>query len=242
MGWRVDKWADQLKWMTDGYYPMTDKAPLPSNPPDVVYALRTLSFAWAQHAADEIERLREVVYWALGERDEFPEEPELLAGKYKRRFYWRTELRRRAFGTADETPQPASNPLRSALIKRIYAICEAGPTGCYRVILEFETLHDAQAAHKAICLLDGAADETPAIEFTRKLLRDESRDAVEIAGLLEQATDLVERADYLIEQLTDDDGVDVGVDDRLAEWAIARKAFNPAQLPLRASDKSRGVE
>lgn len=61
--------------------------------------------AEARLAETEAQRdqMREAILWALGERDEFPEEPELLAGKYKRRFYWRTELRQRAFGSPDNT-------------------------------------------------------------------------------------------------------------------------------------------
>lgn len=46
----------------------------------------------------ESERLASAIKWALGEEGEFGEEPEPLAGKYRRRFWWRTELRQRAFG------------------------------------------------------------------------------------------------------------------------------------------------
>lgn len=44
----------------------------------------------------EVERLTSAIRWALGEEGEFPEEPEPLAGKYRRRFWWRSELRKRA--------------------------------------------------------------------------------------------------------------------------------------------------
>jgi hypothetical protein len=44
------------------------------------------------------KRLLHAVQWALGERGEFNgEEPPPIAGKYRRRFYWRRELRSRAF-------------------------------------------------------------------------------------------------------------------------------------------------
>lgn len=62
-----------------------------------------------------IRQLKEAVYWALGERDEFPEEPEPLAGKYRRRYHWRTELRRRSGLpingiTAEEPKRPQGSP------------------------------------------------------------------------------------------------------------------------------------
>lgn len=43
-----------------------------------------------------IAQLESAVRWALGENGEFPDEPAPLAGKYRRRFWWRTELRKRA--------------------------------------------------------------------------------------------------------------------------------------------------
>lgn len=43
-----------------------------------------------------VRQLKEAIYWALGERDAFPEEPPPLAGKYRRRYHWRSELRRRS--------------------------------------------------------------------------------------------------------------------------------------------------
>ena len=50
-------------------------------------------------ARAETERLTEAIRWALGEVGEFPaEEPPPVAGKYRQRYHWRTELRRRAFG------------------------------------------------------------------------------------------------------------------------------------------------
>lgn len=53
----------------------------------------------------QVRQLREAIEWALGERDEFPQEPAPLAGKYRRPYYWRTELRSRAFGAALAQPQ-----------------------------------------------------------------------------------------------------------------------------------------
>lgn len=44
----------------------------------------------------EIEKLTKAIRWALGEEGEFGTEPEPLAGKYRRRFWWRSELRQRA--------------------------------------------------------------------------------------------------------------------------------------------------
>lgn len=51
-----------------------------------------------ESASDEatIHQLKEAIYWALGERDDFPEEPPPLAEKYRRRYHWRSELRRRS--------------------------------------------------------------------------------------------------------------------------------------------------
>jgi hypothetical protein len=69
----------------------------------------------ADDAADRINELeatvsqmKEAIYWALGERDDFPPEPEPLAGKYRQRYWWRTELRKRSGlpigGITAETP------------------------------------------------------------------------------------------------------------------------------------------
>lgn len=54
----------------------------------------------ANRLARENRRLREAILWALGENGEFAPEPEPLAGRWRRRYWWRTELRRRAFGSA----------------------------------------------------------------------------------------------------------------------------------------------
>lgn len=42
-----------------------------------------------------VNGLLDAIRWALGEVGEFGEEPEPLAGKYRRRFWWRRELRAR---------------------------------------------------------------------------------------------------------------------------------------------------
>lgn len=44
-----------------------------------------------------VRQLESAVLWALGENGEFSEEPPPLAGKYRRKYWWRTELRERAF-------------------------------------------------------------------------------------------------------------------------------------------------
>jgi hypothetical protein len=44
----------------------------------------------------DLRQMKEAIYWALGERDDFPPEPEPLAGKYRQRYWWRTELRKRS--------------------------------------------------------------------------------------------------------------------------------------------------
>lgn len=44
-----------------------------------------------------VKQLEAAIRWALGEEGSFGAEPPPLAGKYRRRFWWRTELRRRAF-------------------------------------------------------------------------------------------------------------------------------------------------
>jgi hypothetical protein len=49
----------------------------------------------AQLEAD-LRQMKEAIYWALGERDDFPPEPEPIAGKYRKRYWWRTELRKRS--------------------------------------------------------------------------------------------------------------------------------------------------
>jgi len=41
------------------------------------------------------KEMRNIFAWLLGEHGEFPEEPPPLAGKYRQRFYWRSELRHR---------------------------------------------------------------------------------------------------------------------------------------------------
>lgn len=96
-GWsRLDAWME-----SDAKRAADVAAPVPSNPlPGCMIGPSEPCEAFAAQAR-EIERLREAIYWALGERDEFPDEPEPLAGKYRRRYHWRTELRRRAFGAAD---------------------------------------------------------------------------------------------------------------------------------------------
>jgi hypothetical protein len=43
----------------------------------------------------ERDALVKAIRWALGEEGTFGEEPAPLAGKYRRRFWWRSELRRR---------------------------------------------------------------------------------------------------------------------------------------------------
>ena len=50
----------------------------------------------AQALAEENARLREAIYWALGERESFGDEPPPIAGKWRRRFWWRSGLRTRA--------------------------------------------------------------------------------------------------------------------------------------------------
>lgn len=45
---------------------------------------------------EENERFRTAILWALGQHGEFPMPPEEVTGKPKHRYYWRTELRKRA--------------------------------------------------------------------------------------------------------------------------------------------------
>lgn len=45
---------------------------------------------------EENTRFRMAILWALGEYDEFPLPPDEVEGKPKQRYYWRTELRKRA--------------------------------------------------------------------------------------------------------------------------------------------------
>lgn len=69
--------------------------------PDQVQHLRVVVLDSRDYAEmkRELKRLRSAIEWACGERGEFPVAAP-LAGKYRRRYYWRTELRARAFGTA----------------------------------------------------------------------------------------------------------------------------------------------
>jgi hypothetical protein len=54
-----------------------------------------------------VQVLEAAIAWALGESDTFPEEPPPLAGKYRQRYWWRSELRRRA-EFKGHNPAPAS--------------------------------------------------------------------------------------------------------------------------------------
>lgn len=53
-------------------------------------------------AQQRMIQMRNAILWALGENGEFTDEPAPLAGKYRRRFWWRTELRKRAFSKPSE--------------------------------------------------------------------------------------------------------------------------------------------
>lgn len=53
---------------------------------------------------EERDRLRAAIRWALGEEGEFGEEPPPLAGQYRQRYWWRTELRNRAGLEGQQTP------------------------------------------------------------------------------------------------------------------------------------------
>lgn len=55
-------------------------------------------------AMEERDRLRAAIRWALGEEGEFGEEPPPLAGQYRQRYWWRTELRNRAGLEGQQTP------------------------------------------------------------------------------------------------------------------------------------------
>ncbi len=57
-----------------------------------------------KRADTKVERLTAAIRWALGEDGEFGEEPPPLAGKCRRRYWWRTELRQRA--GLDVSPDP----------------------------------------------------------------------------------------------------------------------------------------
>lgn len=56
----------------------------------------------------EIKRLRNAVLWALGEVGEFPANPASpdAKGIQRRPYYWRTELRTRAFGELNSGGTP----------------------------------------------------------------------------------------------------------------------------------------
>lgn len=64
--------------------------------------LRKLHAAVEQQADENarlrarVERLEGAIRWALGEEGEWDEEPPPIAGKWRRRYWWRSELRERA--------------------------------------------------------------------------------------------------------------------------------------------------
>lgn len=55
-----------------------------------------------------VERQENAIRWACGELGDFGPEPPPLAGKYRRRFWWRKELRERA-GLAAEAAREAAD-------------------------------------------------------------------------------------------------------------------------------------
>lgn len=87
---------------------MTPDDPVPA----LVQRLRELAEAWKQatdlleEQAVRIQQLEAAIRWALGEEGDFSEEPPPLAGKYRQRFWWRTELRRRAALSPRQEPTP----------------------------------------------------------------------------------------------------------------------------------------
>jgi len=56
-------------------------------------------------ARAQVAALSEVILWALGERDAFPDRPDRVEGKPYPWYWWRTELRRR-YTAALPTPTP----------------------------------------------------------------------------------------------------------------------------------------
>lgn len=67
-----------------------------------------------------VEQLEAAIRWALGEEGEFPEEPPPLAGKYRQRYHWRTELRRRTAPLPAQA-EPAAPDESAWLIERDHA-------------------------------------------------------------------------------------------------------------------------
>lgn len=69
---------------------------------DLLSGLDEANKRWVEARAEiealraDAERMRGAILWALGENGTFLEEPSPLAGKYRRRYWWRTELRKRA--------------------------------------------------------------------------------------------------------------------------------------------------
>lgn len=60
----------------------------------------------------DLRQMKEAIYWALGERDDFPSEPEPIAGKYRKRYWWRTELRKRSGLPIDGAPPPSETSVK----------------------------------------------------------------------------------------------------------------------------------
>lgn len=73
-----------------------------------LYDSRIIVDIRAENAAlrQRVATLEAAIRWALGEEGTFSEEPPPLAGKYRQRYWWRTELRQRA--ALAETPAPNS--------------------------------------------------------------------------------------------------------------------------------------
>lgn len=73
-----------------------------------------------------IARLWAAITWALGENGEFPDEPPPLAGKYRQRFWWRSELRRRAFLVAEDAAAPPRwQPIETAPKEGTFMVYDA---------------------------------------------------------------------------------------------------------------------
>lgn len=63
-----------------------------------------------------LNQMKEAIYWALGERGEFPDEPEPLGGKYRRRFWWRPELRRRSCLPVNGRPDAVAHAVEPRVV------------------------------------------------------------------------------------------------------------------------------
>jgi hypothetical protein len=99
--------ASEFERWTGGYGDVASSLTLPELARLLREALSYIEAAESRETAlrEALEKAQSAIRWALGEEGEFGEEPAPLAGKYRRRFWWRTELRERAALSSPAAPR-----------------------------------------------------------------------------------------------------------------------------------------